>query len=80
VNSKMAIALTQEMALIQEDKTMCPYCNTEADICNASCSSLEIDDRMKMKYCANEDYDDCPIFLVKNLIRKNTYEKLGGFS
>jgi hypothetical protein len=50
---------------------MCPYCDTGAEICNASCSALEIDDRMKMKYCANEDYDDCPIFIVKNLIRKS---------
>lgn len=64
MNSKMAIALTQE------DMTMCPYCNTEAEICNASCSVLEIDERMKMKYCANEDYDDCPIFLVKKLQRR----------
>jgi hypothetical protein len=63
----MAMSL---MTAIKMD-TICPYCNTEADICNASCSALEIDDRMKMKYCANEDYDDCPIFLVKNLIRKS---------
>lgn len=67
MDSKMAIALTQELALIQEGETMCPYCNTEAEICDASCSALEIDERMKTKYCTNEDYDDCPIFLVKNL-------------
>ncbi|MEW6739625.1 MAG: hypothetical protein AB1325_06920 [Nitrospirota bacterium] len=74
MNSKMTIALTQEMALIQEDKTMCPYCNTEAEICNASCSALEIDDRMRIKYCTNEDYDDCPIFLVKKLRLFNNSE------
>jgi len=67
--SKMTIALMQEMALIQENKPMCPHCNTEAEICNASCSALEIDDRMKIKYCANEDYDDCPIFLVKKIAK-----------
>lgn len=49
---------------------MCPYCNTESEICDASCSSMEIDDRMRMKYCANEDYDDCPIFLVKSLLKR----------
>ncbi len=49
---------------------MCPHCNTETEICDASCSALEIDDMMKMKYCANEDYDDCPIFLVKKLQRR----------
>ena len=62
MNSKMAIALTQEMALIQEGKNICPYCNSEADICIASSFSLEIDSRMRIKYCANEDFDDCPIF------------------
>jgi hypothetical protein len=70
MNSNMTIALTQERVLIQEAKTICPHCDTEAEICNASCSALEIDERMKMKYCANEDYDDCPIFLVKQLQRR----------
>lgn len=51
-------------------ETLCPYCNADAEICDASCSALEIDERMKMKYCANEDYDDCPIFLVKKLQRR----------
>lgn len=48
----------------------CPYCDMEIDICTASCSSMEIDNRMRMKYCVNEDYDDCPIFLVKKLLRR----------
>lgn len=63
------------MSLITADtiafETLCPYCNTDAEICDASCSALEIDDRMKRKYCASEDYDDCPIFLIKNLKRKS---------
>jgi hypothetical protein len=49
---------------------MCPYCDMGVDICTASCSSMEIDNRMRMKYCANENYDDCPIFLVKNMISR----------
>lgn len=49
---------------------MCPYCNTDTKICDASCSALEIDDMIKMKYCASEDYDECPIFLVKKLQRR----------
>ncbi len=48
----------------------CPYDDIDTDICTASCSSMSIDERMRMKYCANEDYDDCPIFLVKNLTRR----------
>jgi hypothetical protein len=66
----MVIALMQDMALIQEGNPVCPYCDTEAEICNASCSALEVDERMRIKYCANEDYDDCPIFLVKKLQRR----------
>lgn len=57
-------------ACVVVPETICPYCDTEAEICNASCSALEIDDRMKMKYCTNEDYDDCPIFLVKKLQKR----------
>jgi hypothetical protein len=51
-------------------ETMCPYCNKETEICDASCSSLEIDEDIMTKYCANEDYDDCPIFLVKKMTRR----------
>jgi hypothetical protein len=51
-------------------EAVCPYCNMETEICDASCSSLEVDERMRMKYCANEDYDDCPIFLVKKLLKR----------
>ncbi len=65
------IALMHEMILIQEDKTICPYLNTDDEICDASFSALEIDDRIKMKYCENVDYDECPIFLAKNLIRQS---------
>ncbi|MCL5237268.1 MAG: hypothetical protein M1353_05410 [Nitrospirae bacterium] len=48
----------------------CPFDDIETDICTASCSSMPIDERMRMKYCANEDYDDCPVFLVKKLTRR----------
>jgi len=58
------------MNVMTASEIFCPYCNNETEICDASCSSMWIDDRMKTKYCANEDYDDCPIFLVKNLLRR----------
>ncbi len=51
-------------------ETICPYCDAGTDICNASCSSLVIDERMRTKYCENEDYDDCPIFMAKKLLRR----------
>jgi len=49
---------------------LCPYCDDETEICMASCSSMLVDSRMRMKYCGNEDYDDCPIFMVKQLTRR----------
>jgi hypothetical protein len=48
-------------------ESMCPYCDMQSDICRASCSSMVIDDYLKTKYCIHEDYDDCPVFLVKKL-------------
>lgn len=70
MDSKRTLSFAQEMILTQKNKPICPHCNTGTGICDASCSALEIDDRMKMKYCANEDYDACPIFLVKKLQRR----------
>ena len=49
---------------------LCPYCDKETEVCTASCSSMLTDNRMRMKYCGNEDYDDCPIFMVKQLTRR----------
>lgn len=58
------------MSVMTALEIFCPYCDSETEVCDASCSSIAIDDGMKTKYCANEDYDDCPIFLVKNLLRR----------
>lgn len=55
---------------ITNSKDICPYCDMETEICIASCSALEIDEKLRVKYCTNEDYDDCPIFLVKKLQRR----------
>lgn len=62
------MGLTDVSNLVAEH--LCPYCDNETEICTASCSSMLIDSRMRMKYCGNEDYDDCPIFLVKQLTRR----------
>ena len=51
-------------------KAACSYYDAGTTVCTASCSSMLVDDRTKAKYCANEDYDDCPIFLVKRIVKK----------
>ncbi|MBI5199688.1 MAG: hypothetical protein HZA09_06725 [Nitrospirae bacterium] len=50
-------------------ESMCPYCNTTANICMASISSLLTDIRRRESYCDSENYDNCPIFLAKSLRR-----------
>jgi hypothetical protein len=45
----------------------CPYCNTETEVCDASISSLLLDSQKRSRFCENEDYDDCPIFLARCL-------------
>lgn len=48
----------------------CPFHDLRTDICTASCSAMRIDARLRGKYCGNEDFDDCPIFLVKKIVRR----------
>ncbi len=48
-------------------ESICPYCNTTANICMASISSLLTDIRRRESYCDSENYDNCPIFLAKSL-------------
>ena len=48
----------------------CPFYGLHTDICTASCSTMLVDERTRGKYCGNEDFDDCPIFLVKTMVRK----------
>ncbi|MBZ0154661.1 MAG: hypothetical protein K8I29_00410 [Alphaproteobacteria bacterium] len=54
---------------LSASETRCPYYSGGLEICTASCSSMGINVRMKLKYCGNEDYDDCPLFLAKGLLR-----------
>ena len=48
----------------------CPYCNIEADVCVASLTSLKLETLMRLNYCSSDNYDNCPIFLAKNLRRR----------
>jgi hypothetical protein len=54
-------------ATMQTAEYLCPYGDCDTAVCTASCFAMTIDSRTRGKYCANEDYDDCPIFLVKGL-------------
>jgi len=48
----------------------CPFGESETNICLASLSSMVIDLRNKRDYCSNDNYDNCPIFLAKNLRKR----------
>lgn len=45
----------------------CPFCNLNSTHCGAS-SAIDIDENRRKKYCNSEDYEDCPIFLVRNML------------
>jgi len=50
----------------KDAELQCPYLDV-SDGCNAAFSGLVPSHRMRRKHCANEDYDNCPIFLAKVL-------------
>jgi hypothetical protein len=45
----------------------CPYVCTATDTCKASLSSMTISSGSKQKYCSNDNYDSCPLFLSRSL-------------
>ncbi|NTU42903.1 MAG: hypothetical protein HGA78_07580 [Nitrospirales bacterium] len=63
----LAAPILSYPALWQGHISECPYCDTETDICGATRSSMVTDEQMRTKYCLNEDFDDCPVFLAKLL-------------
>ncbi len=56
--------LTQEMS---EDSLMCPYCDTSADVCAASLTSIKLEKSVRSNRCNSESYDNCALFLAKSL-------------
>ncbi|HIJ59728.1 MAG TPA: hypothetical protein HPP56_03825 [Nitrospirae bacterium] len=64
----MTILATSEILsdLIQGRRTFCPFFENNPTVCGAS-SLIILDKNRKKKYCHSEDYEDCPIFLVKRL-------------
>jgi hypothetical protein len=49
-------------------ETICPY--NGINVCMASLSSMAINSWNREKYCGNENYDNCPLFLSKVLRRR----------
>lgn len=49
------------------DKTICPEISTRDYTCSASLFSLAIDARRYERYCCQDNYDDCPMYLAKSL-------------
>lgn len=47
--------------------TICPEISTKDYTCNASLFGLAVDERRYERYCCQDNYDDCPIYLAKSL-------------
>jgi DNA-directed RNA polymerase subunit RPC12/RpoP len=52
---------------VREDTLMCPYCNTNADICGASLTSIKLEKLVRLNRCSSESYSNCALFLAKSL-------------
>jgi hypothetical protein len=46
---------------------MCPYCDTNADVCAASLTSIKLEMSVRAGRCNSESYDNCALFLAKDL-------------
>jgi hypothetical protein len=52
---------------IREPSDACPYCDSRADVCKASVTSLKLGALVRLNRCNSEDYDSCALFLAKCL-------------
>ncbi len=48
----------------------CPHDCLATGICEASLSSMTISSELRQIYCANDNYDNCPVFLARVLRRR----------
>jgi len=58
---------------VKEDLDACPYCDTKADVCGASVTSLKIGALVRSNRCNSENYDSCALFLSKCLRGKRQF-------
>jgi hypothetical protein len=49
------------------DLESCPYCDTKAEVCEASVTALKIESSVRFNRCNSENYDNCALFLAKCL-------------
>ncbi len=54
-----------------DDETDCPFGNAESEVCSASLSSMVIGPLRRQRYCRGDEYDSCPIFLARMLMRQD---------
>jgi hypothetical protein len=56
--------LIQEMS---EGSLVCPYCDTDANVCAASLTSIRLEKSVRSNRCNSDSYDSCALFLAKSL-------------
>ena len=64
------LSLQLETYKIAAAVDVCPFAETETNICLASLSAMVIGPGYRQGYCSNDNYDNCPIFLAKSLRRR----------
>jgi hypothetical protein len=50
-----------------EGLLLCPYCDTDADVCAASLTAMKLEKSLRLNRCSDENYDNCALFLSKSL-------------
>ena len=48
-------------------RCLCPFLQNDTDICLAAIFPMTTGYKAKLRYCGNEDYDSCPLFLARIL-------------
>ena len=61
------LIVNQEQSRYRGYGESCPY--NGVTVCNASFSSMAIDNKKREKCCDTDAYDSCPLFLSKALRR-----------
>ncbi|MCX7913536.1 MAG: hypothetical protein N2511_02990 [Thermodesulfovibrionales bacterium] len=56
---------------IYQSEVICPFFDRTLYICDALSLNRQIDEKVWLKYCSTEAYDNCPLFLVESLVSKS---------
>ena len=63
---------------MKEHLNVCPYCDSEADICEASVASLKIGAIARLKRCNSENYETCVLYMSKCYAGGSKWETIKG--